>query len=611
MRAFLTPILILCGLGFATFIYLLGQPDLARILLVVILSLGSLPFILGMWRSLQRGELGIDLIAAVGILASLLVGEYFTGCIILLMLSGGSGLETYAVKRARKGLSNLLSLAPTKAHRKAGEILEDIPASAVKIGDIVVIKQGEIVPVDGIIIKGSGLVDESALTGESLPVTKHPHSLVLSGAINLDQVIEVKALRASKESKYAQIIKLVQAAELSKAPFVRLADRYSVFFTIVTFAFACLAWVISQDPKRALAVLVVATPCPLILAAPIAFASGISRAASRGIIVKFGEAMEKLSKAKSILFDKTGTLTLGTPKVDKTISFGTYTRPQIIKISASLDQLSTHILAQSLIEYARAKHAALDYPEGFDETMGQGVTGKIDGTTYFLGSLSYLKSNQVPNVDKLESDHETLRAAGTIAIYLATKKKVVGIVYFRDQIRPHVKQEFIHLSKLVDRIIMATGDRKEVADQIASQVGIKEVKARCMPQDKLDLVALLAKSGPPVVMVGDGVNDAPALAAADVGIVMGSKSSTSAHDAGDILIAVDDFSRVGEIIVISKHVMRIAKQCIYLGMGLSIVLMVLASGGYIRPPMGALLQEIIDVLVILNALRVGRKRHTS
>ncbi len=601
------PLFVVVGLLLGAIFYFTGNPLLANRVLAAVLFIGSLPFIKDMVVSIFHKEFGIDLIAAVGILSSLVIGEYLAGCVILLMLSGGKALEVYALSRARKELSELLSRAPTKAHRKVGEKIEDIPVDDIAIHDVVVVKPGEIVPADGIVLSGKSMVDESALTGESLPVEKAEHMQVMSGSMNMDGVLEIKALKPSSESRYAQIVKLVRDAEEQKAPFVRLADRYSVWFTAVSFLLAIGAWIISRDPARALAVLVVATPCPLILAAPIAFASGISRAAKRGIIIKYGDAMEKLAEAKSILFDKTGTLTLGVPKVVEIISLTKQSELEIVQIAASLDQLSVHILAQSLVSYAKKTKVDFLYPEEFEEHMGYGVEGKVNGTFYYLGKQSFLEEHHIQLPAAMKKKHETMQNSGVIAVYLANKKTAIGVVHFADQIRDDMKAQFAKLSEIVSEITMVTGDKKTVANTIAAQIGITHVLAECLPEDKLTEVKRLQKISSPVVMVGDGINDAPALAAADVGIAIGSGSSTAAHEAGDIIIAVDAFDRVIEAFQISKRVLYIAKQCIFVGIGLSILLMIIAAFGYIKPVVGAALQEVIDVIVILNALRVHTK----
>lgn len=601
---FSVPLFVVAGLVVAGLMSLTGNMSLATRVLSVVLFIGFLPFVRDMLISLRRGHFGVDIIAVVGITASLLIQEYLAGCVILLMLSGGAALESYARRRARKELTQLLSRAPTLAHRKHGKEIVEVSVGEIIIGDVVVVKPGEILPVDGVVIHGTSMVDESALTGESLPVDKGAHSKVMSGSVNLEGVLEVRTLRSSKDSKYAQIVRLVSEAEKRKAPFVRLADRYSVFFTLVAFGLAALAWLISRDPVRALAVLVVATPCPLILATPIAFTSGMARAAMRGIIIKSGEAIEKLAEARSFLFDKTGTITLGTPKVIRVVAIARIKESEVERLSASLDQLSAHVLADSLVHSAREAGITLEYPQQFSEHLGYGVEGQLGGKKYVFGKLSFLEEREVEIPVAVKRDREELRGKGIIPVYLARGSKLLGVIFFADQVRDDVRSQFEMLSRFVPKIVMITGDREQVAKTIASQVGIADVRAQRLPEQKMDDVRQLQQNFGPVAMVGDGINDAPALAAADVGIVLGSSGTTAAHEAGDIVIAVNQFDRILEVFRISRHVLFVAKQGIFIGISLSIVLMAFAALGYIRPVIGALLQELIDVLVIFNALRV-------
>jgi heavy metal translocating P-type ATPase len=476
------------------------------------------------------------------------------------------------------------------------------------------------VPADGLILSGVSDVDESAITGESVPVQKRPGRQVFSGSVNKDGALEIKALRPSRESTYEKIIQLVQQASESRAPVVRLADRYSVWFTAVTFALAIGSWLLAHDPIRLLAVLVVATPCPLILATPIAIISGVSRAASRGIIVKSGGALEKLADVKAFVFDKTGTLTLGRPEVLNVLAFTSAIpsrardplkdeaadKKTVLSVAASLDQLSGHILAKSLRIYAAEKNIDLDYPEDFQETFGDGVVGRLHGETYFFGKMQFLKKQGVEfNQDRL-AEHEQLQKQGKIAVYLGADKSLLGAVIFADTVRPEIKTLFSEMKTLgLDKIVMLTGDRKNVAEIIAKQVGLNDIHAECLPEDKVNEVLDHKKQFGSVAMVGDGVNDAPALAAADVGIAIGAHNSSASSESSDIVITADDLSRVGTALKISKNTLGIAKQSIFFGIGVSIILMVIAALGHIVPVYGALLQELLDVIVILNALRVN------
>lgn len=607
-RSFI-PLGVLTGLALAGICAIAGRWQLVDPILLITLIVGALPLLIEIVRSMLRQHFGVDVIAIVAILASLALHQYLAGTVILLMLSGGEALEGFALQRARKELTDLIAKAPTQAHKEVNGTVIDVPIESIVVGDIVIVKPGETIPVDGMVVEGASAVDESSLTGESLPVRKQVHQHVMSGSITKESVLRIRSELPASESKYQQIIRLVREAEQHKAPFVRLADRYSVWFTAITFALAIVAWLISKDPVRSLAVLVVATPCPLILATPIAFASGISRAAKRGIIVKNGGVLEKLGEARSFVFDKTGTLTLGIPDIVETKGYG-IKEEEVIAIAASLDQLSTHVLARALLQYASAKNITLSIPHDFEEKLGEGVTGTIDGTTYAFGRLRFLESLGIHIDDRARADHEHSQEQDQMDVFLASDDHVIGSIFFADRVRPNVRQLFKHLTALgIERIIMLTGDKRSRALRIAREIGIdeKNVLAESLPEQKVEIVTTLRATLAPVVMVGDGVNDAPAIAAADAGIAMGSHGSTASSQAGDIVILLDKIERVGEALFLGHRVLAIAKQSIFIGIGLSLVLMLAATLGYIVPVYGALFQEIIDVVVILNALRVLRE----
>lgn len=604
-RSFI-PLFVLTGLLLGGVFSLLDFGRISHLVLLTFLSIGVIPLFLEITRSMLRGAFGVDLIAIVAIVAALALGQYLAGTVILLMLSGGEALEAYAIKRARKDLTALLSSAPTQAHRKIDGQIETIDVALLKIGDIVMVKPGEAIPIDALVLEGSAMVDESALTGESLPVAKGPGREVMSGSICTDGLLTIQTLRESKDSRYQQIIALVQEAERNKAPFVRLADRTSVWFTAIALGIAGLAWAVSGDPVRMLAVLVVATPCPLLLATPTAFAAGISRSAKRGIIVRNAAAIEKLGQAKSFVFDKTGTLTLGTPSLIDTrcteIGEG-----EALRLAASLDQFSIHILAQSLVQAASQSGLVLLAPSQFEERFGSGVSGIVDGRRCVLGNLAYLRSHGIPIEQGTLDEQVTAQEAGTITVYLAIDGRLAATFLLSDTVRPNVKHLFAHLAQLgIRTTVMLTGDARAVALRVAREIGLREdqVHAQCLPEEKVSVVARLRRECAPVVMVGDGVNDAPAIAAADVGIAMGGHGSTASSQASDIVILADRIERVGEALAIGHRVLAIAKQSIGVGIGLSAVLMIIALLGYLPPVAGALCQEVIDVIVILNALRV-------
>lgn len=601
------PAFVSAGLIVAGVLYLFDQQDTAHLVLLVTLSLGSIPLAIDIFQSLRERHFGVDVIAIVAIGTSLFLGEYLPGTVILLMLSGGEALEEFALKRARKELTDLFSRAPQIAHRQEGDVLREVSVDDLLVGDIVVVKPGETIPVDGQVMSGSAMVDESALTGESVPVRRSVGLRVMSGSVSTDALLTVRTLVPSSESTYSHIIRLVQEAEETKAPFVRLADRYSVWFTAATFVLALTAWFLSHDPIRLLAVLVVATPCPLILATPIAFAAGISTAAKRGIIIRNGGALEKLGEARSFVFDKTGTITLGVPTVSSVQVYTNVTEHDVLQIASSLDLLSAHVLARALVQDALKREIPALKVESFTEKFGEGVSGVIHDKTYRLGRLAFLRSTGVTVTEEQEMLHVQSQEQGQITVYLAEGTTLIGAIFFADTLRGNVKNLFAYLQTLgMKHVRMLTGDRRAVALKIAQGIGISadDVRAECLPEDKVREVKQLHETAGPVVMVGDGVNDAPAIATADVGIAMGAGGHTAASQAGDVVILVDDIQRVGEVLCIGHRVLGIAKESIFIGIGLSLVLMVLAALGFIPPVVGAMLQEVIDVVVILNALRV-------
>ena len=601
------PLSLLASLIVTGIFFLQHQSQSVHTLLLFTLLFGSIPLAYQIIASFARRRFGIDIIAITAIIGSALLGEYLVGIVILLMLSTGEMLEYFAFQRARKEITMLMNNAPTIAHKKLNDALTDITIESVCVDDRLIVRVGETIPVDGVIIEGETTVDEAALTGESLPIEKRKHMTVMSGSVNQSGSIEIRATATSTNSQYEHIIRLVREAQSNEAPFVRMADAYSAKFTIITFAFALLAWFLSGDYLRVLAVLVVATPCPLILATPIAFASGISRAAKRGIIIKNGGALEHLGNARSFVFDKTGTLTLGIPQV-QFIDAHDMSQADIIRIAASLEQFSAHIIANSVNQYAKEKNIKTTLPEHFEEVIGKGVEGVVDGKRYFFGNLSYLESHGIELSHDMLIKHETSKDLGIIVTYLATEKEIVGDIHFSDIIRPEIPYLFKSLSALgVEKIVMLTGDKEKVAAHIAKQAGITQYRSGCLPEDKISEIRKLKQSHSPVIMIGDGINDAPALVEADMGIALGARGSTAASEAGDIVITVNTLERVVEAFQIGKKVLTVAQQGIFIGIGCSIILMIFAALGYIPPVLGAILQEVIDVITILNALRV----HTS
>lgn len=602
----LIPVLVALALLGAALGHSLGLATFVDQILLVAIIVGVIPLLIDLGKSLWRRHFGVDILAMLAIATAVVLQEYAAAAVILLMLSGGEALEAYALRRARKDFSDLIANAPSKAHQKVGDNIIDVPVAQLVPGDLIVVKPGEMLPVDGEVMNGRSTVDESALTGESLPLEKTKGSQVMSGSINSQGVLGVRVLRPSAESKYEQIIRLVTAAEANQAPFVRLADRYSVWFTALALCMAALAWFVSGDPLRVLAVLVVATPCPLILATPIAFASGIGRAAKRGIIIKSGGVLEKLGQTKVVVFDKTGTLTFGVPEVvfvDALVEDAAY----IVRMAASADQLSTHVLANALQHYAITQKIAVELPEEFHEEFGQGVTAMISGKKFMVGRVSWLAEQKVAVSAAYLEKQQQARAQGRMTVGVARDKELIGLIFLADTIRTDVKKLLHSLPTMgIPKVVMMTGDSRVVADRIAAEAGIaaENVYADMLPEAKVARVQVLQQTIGHVVMVGDGINDAPALAVADVGIAMAANGATAASEAADIAILVNKVERVGDTLRIGSGVLRIAQQSIFIGIGLSTFLMVIAVLGYISPVIGALLQEIIDVVVIINALRV-------
>ncbi|HMS50327.1 MAG TPA: heavy metal translocating P-type ATPase [Candidatus Saccharibacteria bacterium] len=581
----------------ALVLYALGYKSAAHIVLIFSALVNVIPLVWGMIQNLRMGIYGVDILAATAIVSAVLFREYWAGIVIVFMLTGGEALEDYAETRAKAELSDLLNRAPTKAHVFRGRKEIDVPVAEVRAGDKILIKPGEVVPVDAIILTGTANFDESSLTGESLPVVKTVNQDVLSGSINLDGSITAKALHSAADSQYEQIIKLVKSAEASKAPFVRMADRYSIPFTLLAFSIALGAWALSGDSMRFLEVLVVATPCPLILGAPIALISGMSRAAKHGIIIKTGSALEQLAAAKTIGFDKTGTLTMGKPIVKQVSTFGTFSNTEVVSAAASLEQSSNHVLAQTVVDYAEAQNIKAPRAKHVVEISGKGLKAHIGGKEIFVGRLTLMQQESV----EIPKSFNPTSFAQTAA-FVAIDGVLAGAITFEDELRSNSKATLQRLKKLgIKHMLMVTGDNKVTAAKIAKQLGIDQVTAEALPADKLKAVESLVHR--PVAFVGDGVNDAPVLAAADVGIALGARGSTAASESADIVIMVDNIERVADGVAIARRTFFIAKQSILTGIFLSVILMFVFSTGRFKPVYGAAVQEVVDVVVILNALR--------
>jgi heavy metal translocating P-type ATPase len=557
---------------------------------------GVVPLAWGMIQDFRSGQYGLDVLAITAIVTSVILGEYWAAMVIVLMLTGGEALEDYAEKRAKTELTALLNQAPKKAHVLKGRKITDVLASKVQKGDKLIIRPGELIPVDCVILEGSASLNESSLTGESLPVEKRVNDELLSGSINLDSVLTVRALRLAEDSQYEQIIKLVKSAATTQAPFVRLADRYSIPFSVISFIIAGTTWALTGQPIRFLEVLVVATPCPLLLGAPIALISGMSRAAKHGIIIKTGSALEKLAQTKTIAFDKTGTLTVGEPTVSSVKTFGKFSRSDVLAAAASLESHSNHSLATAIVDAATNQKIKLSKVSKVKETAGLGLSGQVGRQHVLVGKAGLLDQYDVALPGELNAESKTT------ASFVVINGQFAGTITFSDKLRPEAKSTLARLKHAgIKHILMVTGDSTATAKLIAKQIGLTDVKADCLPADKLRVVESIVRR--PVAFVGDGVNDAPVLTAADVGIALGARGSAAASESADVVIMLDDLSRVASAIEIAKRTFFIAKQSILIGILISVGLMFIFATGKFKPVYGAAIQELVDVTVIINALR--------
>ncbi len=561
-----------------------------------------LPLVWGMWQDFRNGTYGIDILAATAITTAIIMQEFWAAIVIVLMLTGGEALEDYAERRARRELDALTKNAPTKAHVLRGRKVVDVAVADVKVGDKIAIRPGELVPVDAELLEGKASFDESSLTGESLPQIRRTGETLLSGAVNLDAPVIAQATQTAEHSQYEQIIRLVKAAQANQAPFVRLADRYAVPFTAISFAIAIGAWVVSGESIRFLEVLVVATPCPLILAAPIAIISGMSRAARQGIIIKNGASLERLAAARTFAFDKTGTLTRGELSVEHVRGFAGHTPAEVIKLAASLEQHSNHVLAAAICARAERGGRRILKAKHVTELPGNGLRAAVGGKEVLIGRLGMLEEYKVsfPASFKAKEYQQT-------AAFLAVDGKLAGIITFRDELRPETKPTLKALAAQgVRTFMMVTGDNLATARSIARKLGIRHIHANALPGDKIRAVEDAQVR--PVAFVGDGVNDAPVLTASSVGVALGARGSSAASESADVVIMQDDLSHVADARRIARRTFGIARQSVLIGIGLSIGLMAIFATGKFKPIHGALIQELVDIVVIINALRAHRQK---
>jgi heavy metal translocating P-type ATPase len=590
------------GLVVGGVLQLMSRKNLADWAFVISVLGVLIPTTISTTRRLLQRQLGVDLIAVLAMIGALALQQYLAGAILAVMLTGRTALERFAVARARRELSALIQRAPRTAHRRVGTDVIDIAAGEVVVGDLLVVKPGEVVPVDGIVSSGSAVLDESALNGESRPSKLELGAPLRSGSTNAGGPFELRATALAEQSTYAGIVRLVRAAEGSKAPFARLADRYAFGFLGLTLALAAFAWIAEGNVVRALAVLVVATPCPLILAAPAAIIAGVSRAARHGIIVKGGGPLETLARATVVLLDKTGTVTSARPEVVAVETFGKVSADEVVRYAASVEQLSVHPYAPAILAEARSRSTELSFPLQVHEQMGTGISGVVAGRRVAVGRLPFVAPDVTPT-SALQSISLRTAVEGTSSVYVSVDGVLEGVLLLQDPIRPEASRALRSLRAAgVRRIHMVTGDHPDVAELVADALGVDRVFAERTPEEKVEVIRLVRSEGV-TVMVGDGINDAPALALADVGVAMGARGATAASEAADVVLTSDRLEGLVLATRIAQRTRRIAMESVLAGMGLSLVAMGFAAAGYIAPIAGALLQEAIDVLVIMNALR--------
>lgn len=611
---FKTAILILAVAGLASglVLYVADQGDIARIVWFAGVVPALVALVVEIARSIGRGEIGLDIVAALSMSAALAFGETLAAAVVAVMYSGGTFLESFAEGRARREMHDLLSRVPRTATRYRGGALEDVPLNEIQPGDRLLIRQGDVVPVDGTLASETAFLDTSALTGESLPQRLSQGHEAMSGATNAGEAFDMTAARRAAESTYAGIVRLVEEAQRSKAPMSRLADRWSLGFLAVTLVIALGAWWATGDPIRAVAVLVVATPCPLILAVPVALVAGLSRAAHFGVLIKGAGPLETMARIRTLILDKTGTLTDGRPQIVAIDAEDGLGEAELLRLAASLDQASKHPVAQAIVAAARERGLALEVPLQVVERAGEGVIGQVAGRAVVVGGHGFVAGLVAGPVTGggAEKTRSALpdAAAGAVVVAVAVDGRMAGHLVMSDPLREGVGGMLAGLRRGgIERILLATGDRADVAERVTEGLGLDGLRAGLSPDQKVLLVLSEHKHGP-VMMVGDGVNDAPALAAADVGVAMGARGAAASAEAADVVLLVDRIERLGAGMEIARAARRIALESVVAGIGLSVLGMIAAAFGYLTPVQGALLQEAIDVAVILNALRALRVR---
>lgn len=559
------------------------------------------------WRTLlaaRNGNYATDLVASLSIVTAAVIGQPLAGLVIVLMQTGGESLERFAERRASAAVRELENAAPRIAHFfSSTHGLIDIPVGELDVGDVFLVRPGEMVPCDGIVLGGISEIDVSQLTGEAIPVPAQQGTRVMSGSLNAHGVLSIRATALAAESQYSKIVELVREAQASKSPLQRLADRYAVWFTPATLLICVVTFAFTRSWTNVLSVLVVATPCPLILATPVALIGGINRAARQKIVMRHGAALEMLSEATLAVFDKTGTLTIGKPAVKQVMALPGFTEREVLRKAGAVEHGSSHLLARVVTEEAERRFGNLPQASQHREWPGEGLTGVIGDTEVVVGSRAFVARHATTSLDALDAAED--RDAGLRA-YVLIGGQPAGIIEYADSLRPELNGFLARLAKLgLSRTVLLSGDRLANARSVGLAAGIREVHGELLPAEKATLVSRFRARGDVVLMVGDGTNDAPALSAADVGVALAGHGGGVTSEAADVVILVDDLAKVGEAVAISRRTMQLARQSIVTGLALSAVAMVFAACGLIAPTQGALLQEAIDVAVIMNALRAS------
>jgi heavy metal translocating P-type ATPase len=573
---------------------------------------GTVPVVVGLLISMIRdflaGRMGVDAIAFVSMSGALALGENLAGAVVAVMYAGGNTLEDMAVARAERDLRSLIDRAPRVAHRRRGSAIADIPIEQVMVGDVVLVRAGEVVPIDGIITSPGATIDEAVLTGEPIPVMRREGESTQSGTINAGETFEIKATATAGESTYAGIVRMVGAVQTAKAPFIRLADQFALLLFPITLVVAGGTWLLSGDPVRGLAVLVAATPCPLILAAPVAFIAGVAQAARLGILIKGGGPFEALARTHTVMFDKTGTLTVGGARLVAIETAPGESPADVLRMAGSMEQASHHVVAAAIVGAARDRGLDLQVPSQVRETLGSGLEGMIGDQTVRVGSHHFVYGARKPE----EWAVRALRRAAwrsALSVFVAVDGRTIGALLLGDELRRETPRAVQALRAAgISRIIMLTGDRADAAESIAAALDLDAVLADRVPSDKVDAVVTEQRLYP-TAMVGDGINDAPALAAANVGIAMGARGASASSEAADVVILTDRLDRVSDAVSIAKRARGIALQSIVAGLALSGTAMLFAATGWLSPIAAALTQEAIDVAVIINALRALTPGH--